>query len=250
MSEIDMNAPEVQTAIQEATRLAVAEATLGLEQKNKQLLGETKAEREQRRTAETRLGGFEGVDLEEYKALKGQQEAAVQKKAEDKGQYEELMAANSVKHKGELEASQSKSDNYRDKFYEKSMDSEIRASLEKEEGSATLLMPAIKARLKTEEVDGELVIVALDSSGKPMFSEDGKPGTVSDVVKHLKTIEEYQPAFKATRIMGSGSITTKSGVAVGANPWKKETRNLTEQGRLMTENPALAAQFKNEAGAR
>jgi hypothetical protein len=31
------------------------------------------------------------------------------------------------------------------------------------------------------------------------------------------------------------------------NPWKKETRNLTEQGRILRENPALATQLQREA---
>lgn len=34
----------------------------------------------------------------------------------------------------------------------------------------------------------------------------------------------------------------------GKNPWKKETRNLTEQGRITREDPALAARLKKEAG--
>jgi DNA repair exonuclease SbcCD ATPase subunit len=34
----------------------------------------------------------------------------------------------------------------------------------------------------------------------------------------------------------------------GGNPWKKETRNLTEQAKILKENPTLAAQLRTEAG--
>jgi hypothetical protein len=33
------------------------------------------------------------------------------------------------------------------------------------------------------------------------------------------------------------------------NPWKKETLNLTEQARLLREDPELAKQMKAAAGA-
>lgn len=244
MSDVDTSVPEAQPADHSQ---AIAEATAGLQSKNKEILGEKKAAVERARALEEKLKAFEGVDLEEINALKQAQEEQAQKKAEEEGKYSELLAANAEKHKAEVEALQAKAENYRNQFHTKSVETQILAALDKEKGSPTLLMSAIKARLSVEENEGQISIVGLSQSGEPMMTDDGKTATVADVVAHLKTLEEYQPAFEATRISGSGSLTNKGGKVI-ANPWKKDSKNLTEQGRLVRENPALAAQLKSEAG--
>lgn len=38
--------------------------------------------------------------------------------------------------------------------------------------------------------------------------------------------------------------------STATNPWKKENFNLTEQGRILTSNPALATRLKAEAGVK
>jgi len=219
MPDVDINAPEVQTAITEAVKAQTTEALAGLESKNKQLLGETKAAKEAARVNEEKLKAFEGIDLEEINALKQAQEEQAQKKAEEEGKYSELLAANAEKHKAEVEALKESAETYKGRLKNKSMESEILVALEKEKGNATLLMPAIKARVESTDTDKGFNFSGLDQNGKPMLDENGQPATIADVVAHLKTLEEYQPAFEATRISGSGSLTNKGGKVV-SNPWK------------------------------
>lgn len=53
-------------------------------------------------------------------------------------------------------------------------------------------------------------------------------------------------------IQQGGGGTNPPGAGGGAqkNPWAKETFNLTEQGRILTTNPTLAAQLKAAAGIK
>jgi DNA repair exonuclease SbcCD ATPase subunit len=75
-----------------------------------------------------------------------------------------------------------------------------------------------------------------------------------------KNKKELRDVFHAISITDEGRNylrpTSSGGGAPGShvvrpknsNPWSKDTLNLTEQGRIFKENPALAAQLKSEAG--
>lgn len=56
----------------------------------------------------------------------------------------------------------------------------------------------------------------------------------------------FQPA-RGAGASGSGSSSPVAGVV---NPWKKESRNYTEQARLLKDSPDVAAQLKSEAGVK
>jgi len=47
---------------------------------------------------------------------------------------------------------------------------------------------------------------------------------------------------------GSGATGNNGGAKTTPNPFKKETLNLTEQARLKSEDPQLAARLQSEAG--
>jgi hypothetical protein len=67
------------------------------------------------------------------------------------------------------------------------------------------------------------------------------------VIEHLST--EFPRNVKGSGASGAGaSGGANSGGSATVNPFKKgESFNLTEQGRLMRENPTLAAQLKKQA---
>jgi multidrug efflux pump subunit AcrA (membrane-fusion protein) len=109
-----------------------------------------------------------------------------------------------------------------------------------------------EAKLKAKEA--ELEALRLEQLRTRLVTEAGLPialasrvrGTTEDEIK--ADIEELKklvgPAGKGP--VGSG---TNPAGAPQKNPWATETLNLTEQARILRENPALAAQLKREAGA-
>ena len=66
----------------------------------------------------------------------------------------------------------------------------------------------------------------------------------------LKAIKESDPyLFGESGKVGSG--TNPPGAGTGeANPWKKDSWNLTQQGKILLEDPAKAARMKAEAGIK
>ena len=77
------------------------------------------------------------------------------------------------------------------------------------------------------------------------FDRDGRPVGVEEVLKPLK--ESSPHLFKKA----GGYDPAAGGSPSGAtNPWKKETFNLTEQGRILKQDPAQARELAAAAGVK
>lgn len=83
-----------------------------------------------------------------------------------------------------------------------------------------------------------------DPRGDMAFSSGGKKMSVRELVESLR---ETQKALFLPTVGGGarGGNAPRNGIK---NPWSKEAFNITEQGRIMKENPDLAAQMKAAAG--
>ena len=94
---------------------------------------------------------------------------------------------------------------------------------------------AIKALLNMDNVklDGEKLL-GLNEQIEELKKSDS----------YLFAEEEKQPPFKG--INPTDSFKTPQ----GNNPWKKETFNLTEQGRILKEDPETAKKLKQAAGIK
>lgn len=79
--------------------------------------------------------------------------------------------------------------------------------------------------------------------------EDGTPdaGAIKQAVEQL--LRDLPELKGSTGSVGTGTNPGGQDHDI-KNPWSKEHFNLTEQGRIMRENPALAARLKAEAGVR
>lgn len=105
-------------------------------------------------------------------------------------------------------------------------------------GSADVLLPHIKARLKYQ--DGKLTV--LDADGKPSAN------TPDELAKEIAANKAFAPLLVASLANGGGASGSKGGRAADKNPFAKgDGFNLTEQARLLRENPALAEQLKSQA---
>lgn len=104
---------------------------------------------------------------------------------------------------------------------------------------------ALKEKLAAAGVvDADYLIYKQGGLEKFTFDKEGKPVGIEDIVKPLR--ESSPHLFKqkpGAEYKPAGGDTPPS-----SNPWKKETFNLTEQGKLFRENPAQARQMAAEAG--
>lgn len=93
-------------------------------------------------------------------------------------------------------------------------------------------------------VDGDAAYALMDRSSVAVDDD----GNVTGVKAALETLLEAKPYLKGTtQSSRSGGDFNKGNGDGSKNPWKKETLNLTEQARIMRENPALAQQLQATA---
>jgi hypothetical protein len=99
--------------------------------------------------------------------------------------------------------------------------------------------------------DGKVVVDVIDANGNPRIKDHtGAPFTVADLVAEIR--ESKASLFKPDDKRGLGvqpgnNATVNTGVA---NPWVKETYNLTQQMLLENTKPDLAKQLKAAAGVK
>ena len=116
---------------------------------------------------------------------------------------------------------------YEQKLQKQSFDFELERAISKQDAKN---VKAVKALLDTEKIK----------------FEDGKLIGLED---QLKEVKENEPYLFGPDLKGrEPHKTTQTPPAYKNNPWKVETKNLTEQGRILKEDPELAERLKAEAG--
>ena len=103
---------------------------------------------------------------------------------------------------------------------------------------------AIKLAIADKAQDADLVSGLFDKS-KLILGDDGK---ITGLDEQLKSLQEskaflFKTGKTETNYNPAGGKENK-----GSNPFAKETLNLTEQGKLLKENPAQAKELANSAG--
>ncbi len=92
-------------------------------------------------------------------------------------------------------------------------------------------------------------VVAYGPDGKERYNKSGKPFEIADFVEEAQTTAVH--LFKdSTGGGGGGGGNGRPGAGGGnqVNPWKKETLNLSAQGKIYKENPTLAIKMAAECG--
>lgn len=109
----------------------------------------------------------------------------------------------------------------------------------------TQINTAIKLAAKDAK-DPEDVLVFLDKS-KLELNEDGSVKGLDEALEGLRASKPYL-FDEGPKLKGRTPIMTGNTVEhTGKNPWSKESFNLTEQARIMKENPELAQKLKEQA---
>ena len=116
----------------------------------------------------------------------------------------------------------------------------------KEQYEAKIREMTITAAIQSKLTDAkypDLLLTKFDRS-KLSIAEDG---TVLGIDEQLTTLkEQYKDLFKPD-LKGREPNNTGGTPPGTKNPWSKEHFNLTEQGRILRENPELAAQLQAAA---
>lgn len=109
-------------------------------------------------------------------------------------------------------------------------------------GSAKALLPHIQARLSMDVRDGKAAVVVLDANGKPSAA------TLAELKTEFSNDPAFAPLIVGTHASGGGAGGAKPGGGAAVNPFSKgEHFNLTEQARILRENPQEADRLKKAA---
>jgi len=118
------------------------------------------------------------------------------------------------------------------------------------------LNTALKLALTGQAHDPDIVAGLLDKTKIELDDNGAVKGGLEDQVKSLRESKAFlfvpqqqqagggQQQFKGAKPHESGG---GAGGGQVANPWKKESFNLTEQGRILRDNPELAQQLRDAA---
>lgn len=101
---------------------------------------------------------------------------------------------------------------------------------------------AIQSKL-TDTKYPELLVTKFDRSKLSVAAN----GTVLGIDEQLKTIKEQYKDLFVPPVTGRDANNKEKPSSGQKNPWSKEHFNLTEQGRILRENPELAKQLRAAA---
>ena len=108
------------------------------------------------------------------------------------------------------------------------------------------LTNAIKLAVAGQVHDEGLVAGLVDKS-KLILGDDGKVTGLDEQVKSLKESKSFLFKEKGPEGTGGSKGNGGKGKPGEKNPWSKEHFNLTEQGKILREDPERAAQLKAAA---
>lgn len=183
-------------------------------------------------------------ELEEtIRSLTAKRKQEEQKQLEDSGQYRELWEALKETNKGLIEENEG---------LKRELDAERQARRTETLRTRALQEISEAKALRPDQLLSLLGNNLREVDGKPVVIEGGMEIPLRDHLARLRTPESgWDHHFAANGAKGMGITARTSSLPTssygGANPFHPATRNLTEQGRLYREDPALYERLKAEA---
>jgi len=104
---------------------------------------------------------------------------------------------------------------------------------------------ALELKLRDFKVKNVKAVKALLAVDKLKLNDDETFTGLEEQVNKLKETDDY--LFGDTTVSGTGPPEEGKPDYKGKNPWSKETLNLSEQGKILKENPELAKVLKSQA---
>lgn len=222
----------------------------GLRRKNRELLDK---ERKVKQRLDALMESLGVSSPEEAEALREKMERSGQGGGDAekvREEYEAKLAQMRDQAKRETDQAREEADRERAAARNYFLDSEITRAIIAAQGTPELLGHVVRAHLDVErDDDGRFRLRVLGPDGQPRIkNSSGDPFGLDDLVEELKADPKYGRAFDAPNRTGGGAPHNSRTASVGVNPFKKESRNLTEQMRLMREQPETARRLAQEAG--
>lgn len=224
-------------------------AVSGLKSKNRELLDEVKSLKQ--------LRDEYGMTPEEVAKLKERAESignggdkALQKRIEELEAENAQIRENAKKEIATATETAEADQAAARKYF---LDGEITRAITAAKGVPELLSHVVESQLEVERGnDGAFKLRVLGRDGQPRIKDSqGNPFGLDDLVTELRQDARYGRAFEPDGRGGSGAQGSSGGAAGAAvNPFKAETRNLTEQTRLARENPEMARRLAAQAGVK
>lgn len=201
---------------------------------------------------------------EQVKSLEGEKEALLRKNREILDEKKKLQGRIESDYIPKSEADNMESDRIKNL---ETMLSQLKESYETERKAAKEKEQKLREQSITSAVISEFSTVCHNPSdfadflrykGIATTNEEGKPAIIwngeelSPAAFKEKAINEptFQYHFKPSGAFGTGKNVQGANTSTKSNPFAAESFNLTEQMRLLKENPALASKLKGEAKQR
>lgn len=224
--EIDAEAlglsAEQLAAINSAHEAGVSEKITGLQNKNSELLGKLKKTKEE--------GGEVGAELESLRQFRQQAE---QNQEAAKGNYEEALKLAQTNYAKELEKLQQEKQSLAGNLEKILIDNGLASGLD-----AVKVKPEFKEAV-TALLRGQVAL----KEGAALVGD--KP--LAEYLTEWAQTDQGKAFVSASNNSGGGANGGASNPST-KNPWARETRNLTEQAKILQSDPQLAAQLKAAAG--
>jgi len=232
VSEQQLETAPVETAIEQpvAEPTDLAMQIEALRSKNTELIGERRRDKEAREALQRRLDEIEST-----------QKAAQQQQLEQSGEFRTLW-----------EEAQKTNADLRAQLQEREQKiSEIQTNYSREQLKARAIADLSAAGALAPDQLYRLVQDDLQSKdGTPVAIKGGVEVALTDYVAGLRNPGSgYEHHFAAQNRAGMGTTTApRPSILPGtANPFRRESWNITEQVRLLAENPDVAKLLKAEA---
>lgn len=178
-------------------------------------------ERTNREAAERKLDAFKDLDPVKAKEAIGKVAEMANWKPEDKIREQIAAVTQQLadKHTGEKTKLEERLTKLTRQLEKVLIDAEAATAIAEQKGSATLLLPHVRATSRMRQTDtGEFVVEILDDKGNVRLSP--KPGstapmTIAELVGSMKTQTDFAQAFAGSGASGSGASGGGSGGGAG-----------------------------------
>lgn len=153
-----------------------------------------------------------GKTPEEIQELLAAQAQAERDKLVKGGEWDKLKGQMTEQHQAELAKREEANKGLRGQLERHLVDAAGVAAIAAAKGSAELLLPHVKSRVKVIEENGEFTVRVVDVTGNPRVNGKGEFLSINDLVGEMRQNEVFAPAFMAPSASGGGAQqSTQSG---------------------------------------
>lgn len=121
------------------------------------------------------------------------------------GEWDKLRGQMTEQHQTELAKREETAKALRGQLERHLVDAAGTAAIAAAKGSAELLLPHVKAKVKVIEENGEYAVRVVDAQGNPRVNAKGEFLSMSDLVGEMRQSDVFAPAFMAPSASGGGA---------------------------------------------